>query len=116
MARRCWSIRDIDAYEVDLKIERRFEAAIQTAKCKIFAKNMRANLVHFVVACKREKFPPSSMFIFTKLLYMVNIVAQFLVMNQFLGQNNHAWGANILRDIIEGRDWERESFILQATL
>lgn len=28
------------------------------------------------------------------------------MMNQFLGQNHHAWGANILRDIIEGRDWE----------
>ncbi|KAI1721619.1 innexin domain-containing protein [Ditylenchus destructor] len=48
----------------------------------------------------------SNMFIFTKLLYMVNIVGQFLMMNQFLGQHNHAWGANILHDIIEGRDWE----------
>lgn len=49
---------------------------------------------------------------------MVNILGQFLMMNQFLGQNNHAvkcqvnyselefpfqWGANILRDILEGR-------------
>lgn len=28
------------------------------------------------------------------------------MMNQFLGQNNYAWGANILSDIIDGKDWE----------
>lgn len=28
------------------------------------------------------------------------------MMNQFLDQNNHAWGAHILIDIFSGRDWE----------
>ncbi|CAD5210591.1 unnamed protein product [Bursaphelenchus xylophilus] len=42
----------------------------------------------------------------TKLLYLVNLVGQFIMMNQFLGQDNHLWGFNILHDITMGRDWE----------
>lgn len=28
------------------------------------------------------------------------------MMNQFLGQNDHLWGANLFYDIINGHDWE----------
>lgn len=47
-----------------------------------------------------------SMYTMTKFLYLINVVGQFLMMNQFLDQNNHAWGAHILIDIFSGRDWE----------
>jgi hypothetical protein len=46
------------------------------------------------------------MYTITKFLYLLNVIGQFLMMNQFLGQNNHAWGAHILIDIFSGRDWE----------
>lgn len=48
----------------------------------------------------------SNIFIITKIFYIINITGQFIMMNQFLGQNNYAWGANILSDIIDGKDWE----------
>ncbi|KAH7727728.1 Protein EAT-5 [Aphelenchoides avenae] len=48
----------------------------------------------------------SNLYTVTKALYVLNVVGQFLMMNQFLGQNNHIWGADILRDIINGKDWE----------
>ncbi|KAI6175590.1 Innexin [Aphelenchoides bicaudatus] len=46
------------------------------------------------------------MYTVTKCLYLVNLIGQFLMMNQFLDQNNHAWGFHILNDIISGHDWE----------
>ncbi|KAI6187271.1 Innexin [Aphelenchoides besseyi] len=48
----------------------------------------------------------ANMYTITKFLYLLNLIGQFLMMNQFLDQNNHAWGADILRDIINGKDWE----------
>lgn len=45
------------------------------------------------------------MYTTTKLLYLCNVVAQFMMMNMFLDQNNAAWGADILVDIVNGRDW-----------
>lgn len=48
----------------------------------------------------------ANMYTVTKFLYLVNLIGQFLMMNQFLDQNNHAWGFHILTDIISGRDWE----------
>ncbi|CAD5207821.1 unnamed protein product [Bursaphelenchus okinawaensis] len=42
----------------------------------------------------------------TKILYLLNLVGQFVMMNQFLGQNDHLWGFHILYDITIGRDWE----------
>ena len=46
------------------------------------------------------------MYILTKLLYLFNVIGQFVMMNQFLGQHNYLWGAHILNDIRTGRDWE----------
>ncbi|KAI6239676.1 Innexin [Aphelenchoides fujianensis] len=48
----------------------------------------------------------ANIYTITKFLYLLNLVGQFLMMNQFLDQNNHLWGADILRDIINGKDWE----------
>ncbi|CAJ0583403.1 unnamed protein product, partial [Mesorhabditis spiculigera] len=48
----------------------------------------------------------SNSYIFIKCLYMLNIIGQFLMQNQFLGQYNHLWGATILSDIISGSNWE----------
>ncbi|TMS35246.1 hypothetical protein L596_002690 [Steinernema carpocapsae] len=48
----------------------------------------------------------TNVYMVTKVMYLINVIGQFLMMNQFLGQNNHFWGTSILTDIIHGRDWE----------
>ncbi|CAJ0955220.1 unnamed protein product, partial [Mesorhabditis belari] len=48
----------------------------------------------------------SNSYLFIKCLYMLNLIGQFLMQNQFLGQHNHLWGATILNDIISGSNWE----------
>lgn len=42
----------------------------------------------------------------TKLIYVLNLIVQFLMMNKFLGQNDPYWGVHILSDILTGTDWE----------
>ncbi|KJH46388.1 innexin-3 family protein [Dictyocaulus viviparus] len=48
----------------------------------------------------------SNVYLITKILYVVNLIMQFIMMNKFLGQNDPYWGAHILSDILTGTDWE----------
>ncbi|CAJ0955292.1 unnamed protein product, partial [Mesorhabditis belari] len=61
---------------------------------------------HLVKLGKLDGTYLANIYLFTKLLYLFNLIAQFLAMNQFLGQRNHLWGASILSDIISGSNWE----------
>uniref|UniRef100_A0A914BW62 Innexin n=1 Tax=Acrobeloides nanus TaxID=290746 RepID=A0A914BW62_9BILA len=47
----------------------------------------------------------ANMYIVTKLLFILNLVVQFLMMNQFLGQNDPGWGIKLARDIMNGENW-----------
>ncbi|VDL79832.1 unnamed protein product [Nippostrongylus brasiliensis] len=48
----------------------------------------------------------SNIYMITKILYVINLIVQFLMMNKFLGQNDPYWGVRILSDILTGTDWE----------
>ncbi|PJF38177.1 MAG: hypothetical protein CUN55_18340, partial [Phototrophicales bacterium] len=48
----------------------------------------------------------STLYIFIKLLYFLQVVAQFLILNQFLGTQYTFWGFEILRDLAQGREWK----------
>ncbi|KAE9416424.1 hypothetical protein Angca_009129, partial [Angiostrongylus cantonensis] len=47
-----------------------------------------------------------NVYLITKILYVINLVMQFIMMNKFLGQNDPYWGIHILSDILTGTDWE----------
>ena len=47
------------------------------------------------------------LYLVTKLLYIVNVIAQFLILNAFLGPNYTWWGFGILRDILSDHEWEQ---------
>ncbi|EPB66858.1 Innexin [Ancylostoma ceylanicum] len=47
-----------------------------------------------------------SVYLLTKMLYVINLAGQFFMMNKFLGQNDPYWGIHILSDILTGTDWE----------
>jgi hypothetical protein len=48
----------------------------------------------------------TTMYLFCKLLYIVNVVGQLFMLNAFLGPNYKMWGFGILADIIAGNEWE----------
>ncbi len=41
-----------------------------------------------------------------KLLFLLNVLAQFVVLNHFLGPQYTFWGFGILNDILNGRQWQ----------
>ncbi|KHN74783.1 Innexin-3 [Toxocara canis] len=47
----------------------------------------------------------SVLYIFVKLLYVLNIFTQFVILNNFLGTDYNLWGFQTLRDLWEGREW-----------
>lgn len=58
----------------------------------------------------------TSVYVITKILYIINVVVQFFIMNEFLGQRDHMWGFQILYDLTQGREWEESGNFPRVTL
>lgn len=46
------------------------------------------------------------LYVFIKMLYLGNVVLQVFMLNSFLGTDNLFYGFHILRDLLNGREWE----------
>lgn len=57
-------------------------------------------------AGKRWSSYVTCLYVFIKLLYMLNVVAQIFLLNLFLGTDNLFYGFHILKDLLNGREWE----------
>jgi hypothetical protein len=72
-----------------------------------FAKRDSKSRINALLNCGKARGTyVTCVYIISKILYIFNVVAQFLVMNEFLGQHNHLWGFNILTDLYYGREWQ----------
>ncbi|MFH4976115.1 hypothetical protein AB6A40_002824 [Gnathostoma spinigerum] len=58
----------------------------------------------------------TNLYLFCKLLNLVNIFVQFALLNQFLGPQYTFWGFGILNDIIKGRQWAESGHFPRVTL
>lgn len=47
----------------------------------------------------------SMLYLFTKLLYLVNVFGQFLLLNSFIGRGYNLWGWNALSSLWTGHEW-----------
>lgn len=47
------------------------------------------------------------LYLVVKLLFIINVVMQFIILNKFLGPQYTWWGIEILRDLANGREWEQ---------
>uniref|UniRef100_A0AC35TRJ0 Innexin n=1 Tax=Rhabditophanes sp. KR3021 TaxID=114890 RepID=A0AC35TRJ0_9BILA len=57
-----------------------------------------------------------SLYCFTKVLYVVNVIVQFIIMNAFLGSKYTFWGYGILQDLINGKEWEESGHFPRVTM
>lgn len=46
------------------------------------------------------------LYVFVKVLFIINVIGQFFILNSFLGPQYTFWGVDILRDLLYGRPWE----------
>ncbi|VDO24901.1 unnamed protein product [Brugia timori] len=46
------------------------------------------------------------LYVFIKTLYLINVVGQIFLLNTFLGTDNIFYGFHILKDLLNGREWE----------
>jgi hypothetical protein len=55
-------------------------------------------------------------YVFTKLLFILNIVAQFYILLSFLGHDATFWGATILNDLANTKEWHENGAFPRVTL
>jgi len=51
-----------------------------------------------------------------KILFIVNCILQFILLNAFLGTNLNYWGAEILSTIVSGKDWSDNGHFPRVTM
>jgi hypothetical protein len=56
------------------------------------------------------------MYMFIKLLYIVNVIGQFFMMQAYLAPDYDWWGFGILNDMINGRVWHNSGHFPRVTL
>lgn len=56
------------------------------------------------------------MYLFCKLLYIINVVGQLFLLNAFLGPEYTFWGFGVLADLARGREWETSGQFPRVTL
>uniref|UniRef100_A0A8R1TRG4 Innexin n=1 Tax=Onchocerca volvulus TaxID=6282 RepID=A0A8R1TRG4_ONCVO len=56
------------------------------------------------------------LYLFTKVLYVVNVILQFVILNAFLGPQYTFWGAGILSDIWKGKEWSESGHFPRVTM
>ncbi|KAK6767105.1 hypothetical protein RB195_026493 [Necator americanus] len=80
----------------------------------------RRVVVHKTVTCLNYQYSSgfvSAVYLFTKALYLVNVVLQLWLMNYFLGTNKHQWyGLGVIKDIVNGVEWETSGYFPRSAI
>ncbi|KAE9419475.1 hypothetical protein Angca_006650 [Angiostrongylus cantonensis] len=58
----------------------------------------------------------NTLYLFVKVLYLVQVLCQFLILNSFLSTNYTMWGFGILNDLLHGREWEESGHFPRVTM
>jgi hypothetical protein len=72
---------------------------------------LRRRITRCLLPTNRSGYYISSLYMFTKLLYVLNVCGQFFLLNTFMGQNFSIYGIDVVKDLIAGKDfWESPRF------
>jgi len=56
------------------------------------------------------------LYLFTKVIFIINVLAQLFLLNHFLGQQFHLYGIDVLSDLIRGADWRQSDRFPRVTM
>ncbi|TKR88534.1 hypothetical protein L596_012761 [Steinernema carpocapsae] len=106
--------RAMDASNMDETVRlKNVDVLVRHLKCALrFQRRMtrRNILIHKTIKILNLTYAPSfisTMYLFTKLLYLINVVLQLFLMNKFLETDKYEWyGLGLIKDIMNGTRWE----------
>ncbi|CEF66888.1 Innexin family-containing protein [Strongyloides ratti] len=58
----------------------------------------------------------TALYLFIKLLYVLNIICQFILLNNFLGDYYTMWGLKAIKYKLDGKEWQTSSVFPRVTL
>uniref|UniRef100_A0AC35GD58 Innexin n=1 Tax=Panagrolaimus sp. PS1159 TaxID=55785 RepID=A0AC35GD58_9BILA len=82
--------------------------------------NTRNVVIHRAIKCLNLRYKAcfiSYMYLVTKILYLVNVWAQFYLMNWFLNTDQSSWyGLDVIIAILGGREWKRSGYFPRVSI
>ena len=57
-----------------------------------------------------------SLYLVTKVLFIINVISQLFVLNSFLGTDYNFYGINVLRELFAGEDWTQSERFPRVTM
>lgn len=81
-----------------------------------FSAGKQAAARHVCICGKRYGNYLTSLYIFVKLLYVCNCLAQVYLLNAFLGPDYHMYGIRVIEDIVGGKNWEASHLFPRVTM
>jgi hypothetical protein len=76
-----------------------------------FFGRLRRKISRCFLPANRSGYYISALYMFVKLLYVINVCGQFFMLNAFMGPEFNIFGFQVIRDLIQGRNfWESQRF------
>lgn len=76
-----------------------------------FLGRVRRRICRLLLPKNRSGYYITTLYVLIKLLYILNVVGQFFLLNNFMGKNYNLYGFEVIRDLVQGRDfWESPRF------
>ncbi|CAH1783159.1 unnamed protein product [Owenia fusiformis] len=57
-----------------------------------------------------------TLYMLVKVLYIVNVIGQLFILNDFIGSNYHVYGFEVMKDLAKGNDWRTSPVFPRVTL
>uniref|UniRef100_A0A914CLW9 Innexin n=1 Tax=Acrobeloides nanus TaxID=290746 RepID=A0A914CLW9_9BILA len=64
----------------------------------------------------RSGYNATLIYLFIKLLYLINVIGQLIILNRFLGGEYFSWGIQTMQDVIKGNEWKESEIFPRVIL
>ncbi|CAD5215400.1 unnamed protein product [Bursaphelenchus okinawaensis] len=76
----------------------------------------KLKLLNIFICTRSSGAAVTTLYIATKALYTINVFAQIMLLNTFLGARDKFYGIEVLGDILNGREWSESGHFPRVTL
>ncbi|KAK0404378.1 hypothetical protein QR680_017430 [Steinernema hermaphroditum] len=92
------------------------KAAEHLSEALEMQRELKTQTYFWVTLGKKKGLYLSVLYLATKLMYVANVLIQFVILNAFLGPQYTFWGFGILSDLWDGREWNESGHFPRVTM